>query len=86
MSQELLTVREVAALLRVDPTTVTRWIKKGALVAVYCPGEGERHTYRIRKTVIDALLNQKEKSQEILEEAGAYESTSHQAESRQSGL
>ena len=34
---ELLTVREVARRLRVDDTTVRRWIKSGALEAVTLP-------------------------------------------------
>ena len=33
---DLLTVREVAIQLRVDDTTVRRWIKNGALEAITC--------------------------------------------------
>ena len=44
---ELLTVREVAKRLRVDDTTVRRWIKSGALGAITLPHRGRapfRHT------------------------------------------
>lgn len=45
---ELLTVREVAQRLRVDETTVRRWIKTGALEAITLPNQGKRHSYRVR--------------------------------------
>lgn len=54
--EELLTVTEVAKVLRVDTTTVRRWIRDGTLEAVMLPTRGERHTYRIRKATIDAML------------------------------
>lgn len=54
---ELMTVHEVASHLRVDDTTVRRWIKNGALDAITLPRRGERCSYRIRKTDFDALLN-----------------------------
>lgn len=53
---ELLTVREVARRLRVDDTTVRRWIKTGALVAVTLPHKGKRQAYRIKKSTLDGLL------------------------------
>ena len=53
---ELLTVREVARRLRVDDTTVRRWIKTGALVAVTLPHKGKRQAYRIKKSTLDKLL------------------------------
>ena len=53
---ELLTVREVARRLRVDDTTVRRWIKTGALVAVTLPHKGKRQAYRIKKSTLDTLL------------------------------
>lgn len=53
---ELLTVREVARRLRVDDTTVRRWIKTGALVAVTLPHRGKRQAYRIKKSTLDTLL------------------------------
>ncbi len=54
--EELLTVREVARRLRVDDTTVRRWIKSGALEAVTLPHRGKRQAYRIKKSTLDALL------------------------------
>jgi excisionase family DNA binding protein len=55
---ELLTVREVARILRVDDTTVRRWVKDGALEAVILPHTGERQAYRIRKSTLDNLLKE----------------------------
>jgi excisionase family DNA binding protein len=57
MDDELLTVSEVADLLRVDDTTVRRWVKQGALEAVVLPHTGERQAYRIRKRTINRLLH-----------------------------
>ncbi|MBE3557882.1 MAG: helix-turn-helix domain-containing protein [Ktedonobacteraceae bacterium] len=54
--KELLTVREVARQLRVDTTTVRRWIKTGALDAVALPHRGKRQGYRVKKQTIDSLL------------------------------
>ncbi|HJT54920.1 MAG TPA: helix-turn-helix domain-containing protein, partial [Ktedonobacteraceae bacterium] len=53
---ELLTVREVARRLRVDDTTVRRWIKNGALEAVTLPHSGKRSAYRVKKSTMDKLL------------------------------
>ena len=55
---DLLTVSEVARILRVDDTTVRRWIKSGALEAITLPHKGDRRAYRVRKSTLDALLNQ----------------------------
>lgn len=54
--EELLTVREVARRLRVDDTTVRRWIKSGALEAVTLPHRAKRQAYRIKKSTLDNLL------------------------------
>lgn len=54
---ELLTVREVARRLRVDDTTVRRWIKTGTLEAITLPHRGARQAYRVRKATFDALLD-----------------------------
>ena len=54
--KELLTVREVADRLRVDCTTVRRWIRRGCLEAVILPKVGMREKYRVRQSVLDALL------------------------------
>jgi excisionase family DNA binding protein len=56
--EELLTVREVARRLRVDDTTVRRWIKHGTLEAVSLPHVGKRQAYRVRRRTIENLLNQ----------------------------
>jgi excisionase family DNA binding protein len=54
---ELLTVREVAKRLRVDDTTVRRWIKSGALGAITLPHRGKRQAYRVKKSTMDTLLD-----------------------------
>ncbi len=56
MEDELLTVQEVADIFRVDNTTVRRWINNGALEAIILPHMNERLGYRIRRSVIDAIL------------------------------
>ena len=55
-TEELLTVREVAQALRVDDTTVRRWIKNDALAAVTLPHRGTRQAYRIRRGDLDRIL------------------------------
>ena len=50
---DLLTVREVAELLRVSPLTVKRWGKKGKLPAIRINSRGDR---RYRKDVVLRLL------------------------------
>ncbi len=56
VASELLTVHEVGQILRVDDTTVRRWIKNGILEAVSLPHKGVRTAYRIRRSTVDALL------------------------------
>ena len=53
---DLLTVREVARQLRVDDTTVRRWIKMGVLEAITLPHRGARQAYRIRRATLETLL------------------------------
>lgn len=53
---ELLTVREVAEQLRVDDTTVRRWIKNGVLDAIPLPHRGLRQAYRIRRATLENIL------------------------------
>jgi excisionase family DNA binding protein len=53
----LLTVREVADFLRVDETTVRRWIKSGLLEAVTLPHSGKRQGYRVRSKTLAILLS-----------------------------
>ncbi len=59
---DLLTVREVAKQLRVDDTTVRRWIKNGVLEAITLPHRGIRQAYRIRRSTLDSLLAPQEQS------------------------
>lgn len=53
---ELLTVAEVAQILRVDDTTVRRWVKQGVLEAVVLPHVNTRQGYRVRKSTIEKLI------------------------------
>jgi excisionase family DNA binding protein len=46
---ELLTVDELAGRLRVEPSTIRRWVKLGALQAISLPHTGKRQVYRFRK-------------------------------------
>ncbi len=55
--EDLLTVREVARRLRVDDTTVRRWIKSGELEAITLTHRGKRQAYRIKKSTLDDLLS-----------------------------
>lgn len=50
---DLLTIREVAELLRVSPLTVKRWGKKGKLPAIRINSRGDR---RYKKEVVLRLL------------------------------
>lgn len=53
---ELMTVREVARELRVDDTTVRRWIKDGLLEAISLPHAGKRTGFRIKRSTLLVLL------------------------------
>lgn len=55
-TEELLTVHEVATVLRCDDTTVRRWISSGALEAISLPHRGKRTAYRIKRSTLDSLL------------------------------
>jgi excisionase family DNA binding protein len=55
--EQLLTVKEVAKILKVNETTVRRWIKEGALPAILLPKSRGRKNFRIRKSVLDTILN-----------------------------
>lgn len=57
IAEELMTVREVADALRVDDTTVRRWIKLGALKAIVLPNKNKRQAYRIRRSTLNAVLD-----------------------------
>lgn len=52
----LLTVSEVARRLRVDATTVRRWISQGTLEAISLPHQGKRRVYRVRQSTLNHLL------------------------------
>lgn len=54
--EELLTVHEVAEILRCDETTVRRWVKNGALEAVVLPHLNKRQAYRIKKSTLNKIL------------------------------
>jgi excisionase family DNA binding protein len=53
---DLLTVSEVAKILRVDDTTVRRWVKIGALEAVVLPRVSKRQAYRIKRATLNKVL------------------------------
>jgi excisionase family DNA binding protein len=53
---ELLTVSEVAQILRVDDTTVRRWVKQGALEAVVLPHVNARQAYRVKRATLEKVL------------------------------
>lgn len=55
-SENLLTIPEVAKALRVDSTTVRRWIGIGALDAVALPHARKRKAYRIKESVLARML------------------------------
>jgi excisionase family DNA binding protein len=54
--EKLLTITEVAKRLRVDGTTVRRWIGNGVLEAVSLPHVNKRQSYRIKESTLDAML------------------------------
>jgi excisionase family DNA binding protein len=56
--EQLLTVSEVARHLRVDDTTVRRWVKQGILEAITLPHRGMRQAYRIKRSTINKLLGE----------------------------
>ena len=53
---DILTVSEVARVLRVDDTTVRRWAKQGTLDVVVLPHVNDRQAYRIKREVLEKLL------------------------------
>ena len=55
---ELLTVSEVAQILRVDDATVRRWVKMGVLEAVTLPRLNKRQVYRIRRSTVEKILGE----------------------------
>jgi predicted site-specific integrase-resolvase len=57
--EEMLTVTQVAEMLRVDATTVTRWIRIGALEAVSWLSAKNRPAYLIKLSTITAMMGEK---------------------------
>jgi excisionase family DNA binding protein len=55
---ELLTISEVARILRVDGTTVRRWVKQGALEAVVLPHVNKRQAYRIKRETLAQIVQE----------------------------
>lgn len=55
--KELLTIQEVAKILRVDATTVRRWVKSGALVAIPLSRLGDRQAFLVRRSDVEKLLH-----------------------------
>lgn len=53
---DLLTVKEVAAIFRLDTSTVRRWIRNGKIPAVELPHSGTRTVYRIKRHTVQTLL------------------------------
>jgi len=62
-NNELLTVGEVARILRVDDTTIRRWVKQGILEAVILPHVNARQAYRIKRETLDRVLGNPQHSQ-----------------------
>lgn len=65
LGEELLTIREVAQALRVDDTTVRRWIKQGILEAISLPHRGLRQAYRVRRSTLGILLTSGSRTTEL---------------------
>jgi excisionase family DNA binding protein len=57
---DLLTIKEVAQLLRVSPLTIKRWGKSGKLPAIRINSRGDR---RYRKEVVLRLLGVEKKEE-----------------------
>ncbi|HEX3641102.1 MAG TPA: helix-turn-helix domain-containing protein [Ktedonobacteraceae bacterium] len=53
---DLMTVHEFAQALRLDDTTVRRYIKSGVLEAITLPHQGLRQSYRIKRSELDKIL------------------------------
>jgi excisionase family DNA binding protein len=58
MSSNLLTVSEVADILRVDGATVRRWIRQGVLEAVVLPHVNKRQVMRIKRETLERVLGE----------------------------
>jgi excisionase family DNA binding protein len=54
--ERLYTVNEVAERVRVDPTTVRRWIRHGLITCIDLPHTGSRVGRRIPQSTLDGIL------------------------------
>lgn len=54
MTEEMLTVEEVAGILRVHPETVRQWIRDGELIAIDISKE-----YRILRSDLDGFIEKR---------------------------
>ncbi len=54
MSEEMLTVEDIAGELRVHPETVRQWIRNGELIAIDISKE-----YRIQRSDLDSFIAQR---------------------------
>jgi excisionase family DNA binding protein len=60
-TDDLLTVVEVARILRCDPTSVRRWIHDGVLDAIRLPGGHAKYTkFRIKRETLERIVGKKE--------------------------
>jgi len=59
---DLLTVSEVARILRVDDATVRRWVKQGILEAVVLPHIHSRQVYRIKRETLERVLGESQQN------------------------
>ncbi|GAC1662327.1 MAG: hypothetical protein PVS3B3_33450 [Ktedonobacteraceae bacterium] len=57
MSDELMTMQEVAQILRMDEATVRRWARSGIIDVIELPRVKKNTRYRMRRTAFDAMLN-----------------------------
>lgn len=78
---ELLTVEQVAQLLKVIPDTVRSWIQAGALTASR-PGSGARpgRKYRVRRVDLDAFVAASQRAPASQEVVNAAEAEGNSAE------
>jgi excisionase family DNA binding protein len=77
---ELLTIEQVAQLLKVIPDTVRTWIQAGALRASR-PGNGARpgRKYRVRRVDLDAFVAASQRAPASQEVVSAAEAAGHSA-------
>lgn len=57
--EQTYTIDEFAEIVKVDRSTITRWIKRGALAAIPLPSLGKRTSYRIPYSEVQRFLGQR---------------------------